>query len=449
MFLEREEYNFVITYDYVTKEPLKEDPNDNSGDFAFNVADAYNYNPQQQYIPQQQPTPVFTGAPMNTPVNPYFQQQAQPQYYNNGFTGFVGNPYFLPQGGMSQPVGVYNPYFQQPMFFQQAPQPVKDQVVFVDGYSPYGKGLLPQGIEAQCDQLQMDMMLEQEKVMAEREKRIQGYYINNGYYNGYNYYGMPYMNTMDQGVYNRYIAQVQELTNQAIQRRSDFNKNISRLVHKIVGDDISEEEIDRIYDGYSYTIPGTKVQEYQIQDKLDRLVPVDNSAYYQQQFDNVSRMYRSLMPETDNLNEWLHNCGYLILEDKMENHIHNMKDASRFYTPDTFHMFLRRYAKENNIQKNQEQVVQDLKVGNINSLPTNRDEAARLLFGNQVAAEMASFREKLEGGYVPIGPPNQAGTPVVMTDELENEFELRRGAFVNSIFNNQNHAQQNAMKGVT
>ena len=47
MFLEREEYNFVITYDYVTKEPLKEDPNDNSGDFAFNVADAYNYNPQQ------------------------------------------------------------------------------------------------------------------------------------------------------------------------------------------------------------------------------------------------------------------------------------------------------------------------------------------------------------------------------------------------------------------
>jgi hypothetical protein len=335
------------------------------------------------------------------------------------------------------------------MFFQQAPQPVKDQVVFVDGYSPYGKGLLPEGIEAQCDQLQMDMMLEQEKVMAEREKRIQGYYINNGYYNGYNYYGMPYMNTMDQGVYNRYIAQVRDLANQAIQRRSDFNKNISRLVHKIVGDDISEEEIDRIYDGYSYTIPGTKVQEYQIQDKLDRLVPVDNSAYYQQQFDNVSRMYRSLMPETDNLNEWLHNCGYLILEDKMEEHIHNMKDASRFYTPDTFHMFLRRYAKENNIQKNQEQVVQDLKGGNISSLPTNRDEAARLLFGNQVAAEMASFREKLEGGYVPIGPPNQAGTPVVMTDELENEFELRRGAFVNSIFNNQNHAQQNAMKGVT
>jgi hypothetical protein len=93
--------------------------------------------------------------------------------------------------------------------------------------------------------------------------------------------------------------------------------------------------------------------------------------------------------------------------------------------------------------------VQDLKGGNISSLPTNRDEAARLLFGNQVAAEMASFREKLEGGYVPIGPPNQAGTPVVMTDELENEFELRRGAFVNSIFNNQNHAQQNAMKGVT
>lgn len=435
----------MIKYDYVTNEPVKEDPADTSGEFAFDAAAAYNYNPQQALVPMYQQQPYqqgFVGAPMNTPTMPNQQQQ--------GFTGgYVGNPFFLPQGGMTQPVGMYNPYLQQPMFFQQ-PQPVQDKVVHVDGYNPYGKGLLPEGIEAQCEQLQLDTMLAQEKIMAEREKRIQGYYINNGYYNtAYNYYGLPYMNTIDQSVYNNYVNQIRDIANAAMQSRINFNKNLSRLVHRFNDDGVTDEDIDKLYDGYTYTIPGKTVQSYQIQEKLERLVPVDNSKYYQQQFANISNMYQSIMPEAEDMNQWLHNCGYLILEDKMEQHLHRLKDSSKLYTPDTFHMYLRRYAQENNIQKKQQQVVSDVKAGNLSTLPNNNEEAAKLLFGENVAREMAAFRQRMESGFVPIGPPNQAGTPVVMTDELQSEFEMRRGAFINSIYNNSNHAQENMKKGVT
>lgn len=445
----------MVKYDYITKEPvvgldkpIESDPNDTSGQYAFNAAAAYNYNPQQAFVPiqQMQPQQQFAGAPMNTPV---FNNNPQLPPYMQG-RGFVGAPYYNPQMGMAQPVGMYNPYAQQAMLFQQ-PKPVQDKVVHVEGFNPFGnRGLLPEGIEAKCEQLQLDTMLEQEKVMAEREKRIQGYYVNNGYYNnGYNYYGMPYMNTMDQGVFNRYVDQVKDIANQAIQSRINFNKNLSRLVHKFVGDGVTDEDIDRTYDGYTYTIPGATVRSYEIQDKLEKTVPVDNSTYYQRQFDLVSNMYRSIMPETDNLNEYLHNCGYLIMEDNIERHLHNLRDSSKMYTPDTFHMYLRRYAQDNDIRKKQEQVVQDVKSGNLTTLPNNNEEATKLLFGEAVAQEMNAFRQQMEAGVIPVGPPDQHGTPVVLMNQQEQEFEMRRGAFIQSIYNNSNHAQENAKKGVT
>jgi hypothetical protein len=221
------------------------------------------------------------------------------------------------------------------------------------------------------------------------------------------------------------------------------------LVHKFIGDDITEEDIDRTYDGYTYTIPGTTVKSYETQDRLEKCIPVDNSRYYQQQFNLVSQMYQSIMPETDNLNEYLHNCGYLIMEDNIEQQLHNLKDSSKMYMQDTFHMYLRRYAKDNEIKQRQDQVVEEVRNGNNTNLPTNRDEALRLVLGDAVAREVASFRQRMESGIVPIGPPDNNGTPVVMTDQLENEFEMRRGAFVNSIYNNMNHAQEIASKGVT
>lgn len=452
--------------DYYTGQPVIEptvgqliDPTDRSGDFAFNTAN-YNYNYQstpmsiqqpfqQQNIPYgyqgvQQP---FYGAPMNTPYNPWNQQPPMNQWqmqnarrYGGFQGGYIGNPYY---GRMTQPIGMYNPYAQQAVYYQQ-PQ---DQVVHVPGYNPFGSnGMLLTNAEEICDKLQVDAMLDNEKAIAKREQHIQGYFNNNyggySYYN--NFYGIPYYtNNYDQGVYNNLRSKLQEMANEAIQRRIDFNKNLSRMVHGYLGDNVEEEQIDKLYDGYTYTIPGASVIEYAKQDELARYVDFDNSTYYQQLDAQVSAMYHSIAPSGRNMNEFLADAGMLIMEDKLEQKYHNQRDGSRLYNTDTYHRYLRKYALENELKMKQDKVLNEVKNGNFEHLPTDRIGAAKFLFGDEVAKGLADFQQKLANGpniptqpIQPIGPQNQFGTPVIMTDEEEADFEMRRHAFLQSIYEN-------------
>ena len=50
---------------------------------------------------------------------------------------------------------------------------------------------------------------------------------------------------------------------------------------------------------------------------------------------------------------------------------------------------------------------------------------------------------------MPVGPPNQLGTPVVVSGEKEAEYEMRRNAFINSIYEKKTYAQRNYEEGVT
>jgi hypothetical protein len=107
---------------------------------------------------------------------------------------------------------------------------------------------------------------------------------------------------------------------------------------------------------------------------------------------------------------------------------------------------------EHDIQLKQDQLKKEVRSGIYDHLPTTREEATRILLGDAVAKEMAEFKERmnrLDDGFIPIGNPDNLGTPVVMTDELTNEFELRRGAFIDSIYKKKSYAQKNYENGVT
>ena len=471
---------------YYTGQPVDEsvaqlsDPTDNSNQFAFNASEAYNYNFVAPQIPQPQPMPMFQqyqqfpqgqgymtpptgfmGAPMNTPYVPWRSQNPntinrwQQQTYSS-FGGYAGAPYM--GTGMTQQVGVYNPVIQQPMYFQQQqPQQVQDRVVHVPGYNPFGNpGLLLSNAEELCDQMQVDAMFENEKAMAKREERMQGYFNNNmGGYNYYNnFYGMPYMNNLnyDQNVYNSLVSKIQEMADAAIERRLNFNKNISRMVHNYLGDNVTDEQINTLYEGYTYTIPGTSIKEYEIQDKLYNCVPFDNSGYYQKLDANVTAMYRSLAPAGRNMNEFLYDAGFLILEDKIEKQLHRNRDGSRLYNSDTYHRYLRKYALENELEQHQQKVIKEVEAGNFDNLPTTRMEAVKFLFGDKVAQGFANFEQKMANGYQPIrqiAPPDHLGTPVIMTDEEEADFEMRRNAFIESIYKKETYAERNYRMGVT
>ena len=458
----------MIKYDYITglpvSEPLMTDINDTSDQYALNLSNNYNDQMYQgnnwngYYNNQQQ----FYGAPMNTPYNPYQQQyygfngyqgnpyynQYQQQYY--GFNGYQGNPYYNPQGGMTQQIGVYDPFSQQAFYYQQQQPVMQDKVVHVEGYNPFGsRGLLSSDAEERCDKLQEEAMIAQQKAMAEREKRIQGYFNDN--YGGYNYYGMPYVNMIDQNVYNNYMSEIRSMADAAIRRRIDFNKSISRMVHGYLNDNVTDEQIDMLYEGYDYTIPGSTLQTQVTESRLYNCVPVNNAWMYQQHAAMVSEMYHAIAP-SDNMNDFLRDAGLSILADKLEDQIHRRKDDSRLYSSDTYHNYIRKYAMEHDIQLKQDQLKKEVRSGIYDHLPTTREEAARILLGDAVAKEMAEFKERmnsLDNGFIPIGNPDNLGTPVVMSDELTNEFELRRGAFIDSIYKKKSYAQKNYENGVT
>jgi hypothetical protein len=205
------------------------------------------------------------------------------------------------------------------------------------------------------------------------------------------------------------------------------------MVHGFLSDNVNEDQINEIYNGYSYVIPGEQVQSYEHYDYLSSMVPVDTANKYRSQFELVSKMYKSLIPDTDKIEEY--DLGMILLEEKVENQIRMNKDSSRLYPQSTFRNYIRRFAKDNNITEKQEQLKNEVRNGIIDNLPNNKEEATRLLLGDAVAKEMEEFRAKMSSDLIPIGPTNNYGTPVIMTDELSKEFELRRGAFLNSIMN--------------
>ena len=79
-------------------------------------------------------------------------------------------------------------------------------------------------------------------------------------------------------------------------------------------------------------------------------------------------------------------------------------------------------------------------------MPQTREQALDFLFGEGVSQDIQNRVNQLQAivsaddpiaaskGFIPIGPPNELGTPVkIISDEIEQEYEMRRDAFVNSI----------------
>lgn len=519
------------------------DPNDNSGQFAFNVADYYQYGQQQPQHPMQEfmnpPEPAFppgygqgyTGPGPNSQIEiskvPYHEQQqlnqpnmyqpygqqpygytaAQPNYYqqvqqyyqqhmyqqpqmqptfNTGYGYFGGAPMNIPhfgagaspyqapmnnqpihfpnyqpnpalQMGMGQattPIGTYNPVFQQPnVFYNPTPQ---DRVVHVPGINPTGSvGLLPVDIEERCMSMQMEMNADMEAAAERRQQRTQGYFNANGY----NYYGMPYVNPyFDQGVYNNYMEQVRQIADEAIQKRRNLNKNLTKLVYNFLDYDYTEEQIDQQLDGFYYTIPGSTIQEMENQQRFSRIQIIDTAAAYRAADAQISAMYKALTPSagSGDMNEYLRDCGTLILFDKLEQQYHKNRDMSGNYNRGVYVNYLRKFAidhglakKEQELRARHEKVIADVEKGDLSSLPETREEAIEFLFGNDTLQRVQTLNAALNGtGVIPTGPPNQLGTPVVVSGEKETEYEMRRNAFIESIYQKKSYAQRNYESGV-
>ena len=392
-------------YDYYSGEPVEGSPEIMSPMGNTNMSMQYSFDPNQrmqqqmQYYNNQNYNAYPQNNFMNPPQNNGFNLQNPYQY--QGFNGYQGNPAF----GFIQQQNVYNPYMQQ--------QPIyHDQVVHVDGFNTGSKAMFRSDIEDVCDRMQIDMMMEQEEAIAKRNQRFQGYFNNNGYNN---YYGMPYMNNyMDTSVSMKYQRKVDELKQEAIERRNKFNKNLFMLCNNYLDQDMSEDQIDMICNGYDYVIPATVQQAQYETDRLSNMVPVDTRSIYVNHFNQVNQFYDAIFQQKD-LQGFLQAQGVLHTFDLIEEEQHRRRDASRYYQGDGYTRILRNeIAKRNGIDPNQaQQTAQPNNV--INNFPT-----------------LAQNSSMMEDGTISISAPPWLGgnsKHIQITNELEQHFEEDRHKF--------------------
>ena len=290
-------------------------------------------------------------------------------------------------------------------------------------------------------------MCEQQAAIAKRQQRSQGYFNMNQM--GYtNYYGTPYINNyFDYSIQNKYMNRLQEMKQEAIERRKRLNKRLSMICHNYLKDGVTEADIDRIYDGYTYTIPGNSMLEYQTQAKLERLVPVNNAYIYQEHSRQVSAAYEMICPKGHNMNEYFADLGLLRIGENIEKEYHRRRNTQNYYDTDIYHEYMRKYALEHDIEMKQSQYNKETATKLADLTIEKKGEVTKqdimdILYTPEKKEELRNKGFIINpDGTTEIKPPDylfkdNSAPKVEINSENELDYEMRRSAFIASIYNN-------------
>ena len=401
----------MIKEDFYTGEVIKEPPKI----VDLQTADEQNMISQFSVDPNQRMNMINQSQQQQQPFSPF--KPVQPS-----FGGYVGNPVFQtgPGYGGYQPPWYNNGYGmnQQPLQFNNAYagyyQPrIQDQTVHVPGLNFGSDVLLSPNAQELCDQMQIDMMIEQEEAIAKRNQRFQGYFNNNGYTN---YYGMPYYSSyQDITVTRKYTDKINQMRQEARQRRIDFNKRMSKMAHNYLGDNIDDDQIDMIYDGYDYIIPANTIAMQAECSKFSRMVPVSNQHLYAKQYQDIENFYKAATT-TNDMQGFLQSLGVLHTCELMEEEMHNRRDCSQLYSSDSY----KRYLRKNILERNGIQPSNSQNTINPNLFPT-----------------LSNTSKLLDDGTLSVTtPPWISGSlrRIQLNNEMEQHFEENRRAFLESIY---------------
>lgn len=414
----------MYKYDFYTGEPIQDGspPSELSQQEIVQSANLtqYDYNAGQrmasQMMGQQQIFNPAYGYNMNMGGFNYYPPQNFGNFMNppmqGGVQGFAGNPafQFMANAGMPQPQ-------------------YQDQTVYVGGFNPSNNNLLlPYDAEEVCDQLEMEMMMEQEEAYVQRVKRQNEYYRNLGYNGVPNYFGAPYMNAryLDPAITAKYKKQITEMRKEAEQNRINLNKRLSRITHIYLEGECDEDELNKIYNGRYVTIPANTVAFNAEQTRLMNCQPFDNSYMYQQHNAQVSSQYSKRFDDNTDMQTFFEGLGEIIAEDMMEEELHRRRDDSQLFDGNGYRMLLRKKLMErhNNGESN-----------GVN-LPSMRPNNSNIPFGNAFPT-LSQSATMLEDGSLSISAPSWLGNKTyVVKNQLEDDYELNRQKFVQSIFGN-------------
>ena len=340
--------------DFYTGEPVETGSPPNSAEneaAAMASFGKYDYDPgmrQQVY----QPTTLMPGSygytyggiGMPPPgYNPY--GNPQPSYRQ--FMGGNGAPYY----------GQPNPAFsqqQQYNYYQQQYNPPKTYTI--PGLRPFGEYMPTAGWEDQLSAMQMDYFnqrVDQEvKQEVDQLSNDSPYGYGGGW--GYNYYGAPYWNPYRYNSINQeFQRKIDQMKDEARENQMEFTMRIARLAHNFTHQYISEEALRERYTGKVVDIPAAyqapvNYDEYVRQQRLNNLVPFDNSGIYRAHRAKVQREFREIIPEDSDLKETFSKMGIIESNWELEEEQHRRKDASNSYnsSDNSYKHYVRQKAKE-------------------------------------------------------------------------------------------------------
>lgn len=298
----------------------------------------YHQSPQMQYVPNN--AQYMPNVAPNPQIYGYRDNGPGIVTYRN--PGYVGNP-AISYIEQRQQMG-----YQPMMYGNQQPQ---EKVVQVRGIDPLngGKYLFSADTQDKLDQLQVDMVLENQQSLAKKElqaKRMSGSYLNNNFGGGFMYNPQLY-GGIDPQVYSKYKAKVQEMAQEAEERRINFNKRLSKLCHSWLGDNTTDEEINKAYEGYTYTIPYETIQFANAQQRFENLVPVNTAPLYWAHDAQVTAEFRKYCPNGRSMNEFFNDATMIRIKDAEEQEKHRRRDGKLYYDQDIMHYYIRKYAKDN------------------------------------------------------------------------------------------------------
>lgn len=432
----------MITQDFYSGEPVttgsppifdKQQENEAANMASFG---RYDYDPGSRSTVTSIPTSIYPGGygyngigigaqPMG--YSPY--GNVQPTY--NQYRG--GNPVLQPG---------YNPltYYQSP-YYQQPQQYQIPTTYHIEGIGNSGKYMPPKDYQERIDALQMEYYAKRDEQDVKQEIERQNSVYNSYGYGGYNYYGVPYYNPFQYNSINAELSdQIKALENEAIDNRLNFQTNLSRLAHNFAGEVISNEDIMERYTGKDVEIPEAfryQPQIYYDQTMYRRMVPFDNTQYYQQFHAEVSNKFHSIIPADSNLKDTFANMGIIQAQWDMEDEMHRRRDASSMYNSNdnSYKYFVRqkvreRYAREHGIPIQQVRDVTDL---NINTMRQEFLNSTSTLSKSSYLSEDGTLNI-----VCPFG--SHAGETYSVHNSQESEYDEKRerfATFVNSIQSNE------------
>ena len=434
----------------------------------------------QQYAVPQSPimgqlqtpySPVMQYPQFNGQLQGQMQYSAPgPQYQNYYRDGGPGIVSYRAPGYTGNPALDYirqqqnrGTIYSQPIYQYGQPQ-VQERVVHVAGADPLssGKYLFTADVKDQIEQLQADMIIENQEYLAKREMQMKHQQdtflsanpVNYGMYYG-NYYARN-TSMIDPTILSKYRGKVNEILVDAENRRVGYNKNLSKLCHSWLGIDVPEQELDRTYSGYNYTVPQEDIQFAMHQQRIENMVPVNTAAKYWAHDAAVTAEFRKYCPDGRSMNEFFNDCTMLNIREAENEEKHRRMDGKLYYDQDIFHSYLRKYAKEKMIDDSaidystatkgdiMKQLMGQDNVNEFEKDGIHITDEGKFTFNpaENARAHWDSVPENIKNIYRANGeaPPGDRQASPSVTQVIQNEnvanYQYNRSKFFQSIFEN-------------